>query len=50
MTPGRRPTLLALEDGTANWDITKKTAQPQPAASKPMAISLQKFEIKDVSA
>jgi hypothetical protein len=43
-----RLSLIALEDGTANWDITKKTpeaAQPQAEASKPMAISLRRFEI-----
>ena len=43
--------LITLEDGTANWDITKKTpetAQPQ-AASKPMAISLKRFEINDAA-
>jgi len=42
--------LIALEDGTANWDITKKTA-PQPAApsSKPLAISLRRFEISDAA-
>ena len=42
--------LIQLEDGTANWDITKKTAeQPQPSATKPMAISLRRFEIKDAA-
>jgi uncharacterized protein involved in outer membrane biogenesis len=43
--------LIALEDGTANWDITKKTpaaAQPQ-AAAKPVAISLRRFEISDAA-
>jgi hypothetical protein len=43
-----RLSLIALEDGTANWDITKKTpeaAQPQPQAAKPVAISLRRFEI-----
>ena len=40
--------LIALEDGTANWDITKKAAvQPQAKVSKPMAISLRRFEITD---
>ncbi len=41
--------LIALEDGTANWDITRKTpeaAQPQ-AEAKPLAISLRRFEISD---
>jgi uncharacterized protein involved in outer membrane biogenesis len=39
--------LIALEDGTANWDITKKTpaAQPQAKASKPMAVSLRRFQL-----
>ena len=44
-----RLSLIALEDGTANWDIVKKTpeaAKPQ-AASKPMAISLRRLEISD---
>jgi hypothetical protein len=43
-----RLSLIALEDGTANWDITKKTpaAAPQTAA-KPVAISLRSFEIRD---
>src|ERR687886_2195615 len=42
-----RLALIQLEDGTANWDITKKTpaAQPQAQASKPLAISLRRFEI-----
>jgi uncharacterized protein involved in outer membrane biogenesis len=40
--------LIKLEDGTANWDITKKTPAAQPkAAGKPLAISLRRFEIKD---
>jgi hypothetical protein len=43
-----RLSLIALEDGTANWDITKKTEAAKPqAASKPMAVSLRRFEIKD---
>ena len=38
--------LIALEDGTANWDITKKTAEAAPSqAAKPVAISLKRFEI-----
>ncbi len=47
-----RLSLITLEDGTANWDITKKTpeaAQPQAQASKPMAISLRRFEITDAA-
>jgi hypothetical protein len=39
--------LIALEDGTANWDFTRKTAQPEPSAAKPVAISLRRFEIED---
>jgi hypothetical protein len=43
-----RLSLIVLEDGTANWDITKKTpATAHEAASKPMAISLRRFEISD---
>ena len=42
--------LIALEDGTANWDITRKTpAQAQPPAGKPLAVSLKRFEIKDAA-
>jgi len=44
--------LLALEDGTANWDIAKKTpetAQPQAKAAKPMAVSLQQLQITDAA-
>jgi hypothetical protein len=38
--------LIALEDGTANWDITKKTAETAPSQpAKPVAISLKRFEI-----
>jgi hypothetical protein len=47
-----RLSLIALEDGTANWDITRKTpeaAQPQAQASKPVAISLRRFEISDAA-
>ena len=43
--------LVKLEDGTANWDITRKTpetAQPQ-AAAKPIAVSLRRFEITDAA-
>ncbi|HET9039630.1 MAG TPA: AsmA-like C-terminal region-containing protein, partial [Gemmatimonadales bacterium] len=43
--------LRKLEDGTANWDITRKTpeaAQPQ-AAAKPVAVSLRRFEITDAA-
>ena len=45
-----RLSLIALEDGTANWDIVKKTPETAPqAASKPVAISLRRFEISDAS-
>ncbi|MDQ3812026.1 MAG: AsmA family protein, partial [Chloroflexota bacterium] len=44
-----RLALIALEDGTANWDITKKTPAAQPQASKPLAISLRRFEISDAA-
>ncbi|MGN6392463.1 MAG: AsmA family protein [Gemmatimonadales bacterium] len=39
--------LIALEDGTANWDITKPApaAQPEAKASKPMAVSLRRLQI-----
>jgi hypothetical protein len=43
-----RLALIELEDGSANWDITKKPAtQPQPQTSKPLAVSLRRFEISD---
>src|SRR5215218_245817 len=42
-----RLSLIALEDGTANWSITDTTRPAQPASSKPMAISLRNFEIKN---
>lgn len=47
-----RLSLIELEDGTANWDITKKTreVQPEAKAAKPMAISLRRFEISDAAA
>ena len=46
-----RLSLVKLEDGAANWDITKETpeAAPQPEAAKPMALSLRRFEITDAS-
>jgi hypothetical protein len=42
-----RLSLVALEDGTANWDITKKdTAAAKPeAAAKPVSVSLERFAI-----
>ena len=46
-----RLSLLALEDGTANWDITKKTPEPRSPRRprKPVAISLRRFEITDAA-
>ncbi|HEX6433372.1 MAG TPA: AsmA-like C-terminal region-containing protein [Gemmatimonadales bacterium] len=41
-----RLSLIALEDGTANWSITDTTKPVEPASSKPMAISLRKVEIR----
>ena len=42
-----RLSLIKLPDGTANWDIGKKTAQAQEPAAKPMAVSLRRFTIRD---
>src|SRR6476469_4785664 len=39
--------LIALEDGTANWDISRQTPAASPQTSKPMSVSLRKFEIND---
>jgi hypothetical protein len=46
-----RLSLIKLEDGTANWDITKETpeAERQPQAAKPVAVSLRRFEISDAA-
>jgi hypothetical protein len=46
-----RLSLLAREDGSANWDITKPApAGAQPgAASRPVAVSLRKLEITDAA-
>jgi AsmA-like C-terminal region/AsmA family len=44
-----RLSLIALEDGTANWDITKKTAAQPQSAAKPVTISLRRFVIKDAN-
>jgi hypothetical protein len=44
-----RLSLIALENGTANWDITKKTPAPEAKAAKPMAISLRGLEITDAA-
>ena len=43
-----RLSLIGLEDGSVNWDITKKTPEAAPkAAAKPMSISLKRLEISD---
>jgi hypothetical protein len=46
-----RLSLIKLEDGAANWDITKDTAEAakEPGAAKPVAISLRRFEITDAA-
>lgn len=46
-----RLSLVKLEDGAANWDITTKTPEAAggPQASKPVAISLRRFEIRDAA-
>jgi uncharacterized protein involved in outer membrane biogenesis len=42
--------LIALADGTANWDIARKTREAaQRQRAKPVAISLRRFEIKDAA-
>ena len=43
-----RLSLIGLEDGSVNWDITKKTPEAAPkAAAKPMSISLKRLKIGD---
>src|SRR5512140_1859602 len=43
-----RLALIQLQDGAANWDITRKSAtQPEAQPSKPLAVSLRSFEISD---
>ncbi len=42
-----RLNLIALEDGTANWDISRQTADASRQSSKPMDLSLRRFEIKN---
>jgi hypothetical protein len=47
-----RLSLIALEDGTANWDISRQssdTSRQTSDASKPMDVSLRRFEIKDAN-
>ena len=41
-----RLNLIALEDGTANWDISRQTADAS-RQSKPMDLSLRDVEIKN---
>jgi uncharacterized protein involved in outer membrane biogenesis len=40
--------LIALEDGTANWDISKKSPEPGPHGPG-MDVSLRRFEINDAA-
>src|SRR5918996_1738016 len=42
-----RLSLIKLEDGTANWDITRETpeAERRPEAAKPVAISLRRVAV-----
>ena len=43
-----RLSLIGLEDGSVNWDITKKTPEAAPeAAAKPTSISLKRLKIGD---
>ena len=43
-----RVSLVALEDGTANWDITRETPESaEPRAGRPLAVSLRRFDIND---
>jgi uncharacterized protein involved in outer membrane biogenesis len=46
-----RLSLIKLEDGTANWDITKEApeAERRPQAPSAVAISLRRFEIRDAA-
>ncbi|HEX6964263.1 MAG TPA: AsmA-like C-terminal region-containing protein [Gemmatimonadaceae bacterium] len=44
-----RLSLIALEDGTANWNITKKTPAAQPQTSKPLSVSLRSVQINDAT-
>jgi hypothetical protein len=41
--------LKKLEDGTANWNITKETPAAGQKASRPFSISLRNLEIRDAS-
>lgn len=40
-----RLSLLALEDGTANWDIVRDTAPQPDEAGRPLDVSLERFAI-----
>jgi AsmA-like protein len=42
-----RLSLIALEDGTANWNITDTSRQTSAASRQSMAVSLRNVEIKD---
>ncbi|HEX7980396.1 MAG TPA: hypothetical protein VF461_17465, partial [Gemmatimonadaceae bacterium] len=42
-----RLSLIALEDGSVNWDITKKLETAPAKSSAPFAVSLHNFELSD---
>jgi AsmA-like protein len=43
-----RLSLVALEDGTANWDITKKdSTAAREGARRPLAVTLRRFSIEN---
>lgn len=47
-----RLSLIKLENGAANWDISRKTpapGQPQAQGSKAMTVSLRRFDITDAA-
>jgi hypothetical protein len=44
-----RLSLVALEDGTANWDITRKDTAKATESGRPLAVSLRRFAIEDGS-
>ena len=41
--------LRVLEDGTANWDIAKDTPATTDSASRPLSVSLERFDVRDAS-
>ena len=41
--------LKVLDDGSANWDITKKTASTTQQASRPFKVSLRKLDITNAT-